>query len=327
MAEKKKRPTSGARLLRAARTAVNDCLAVKSKESVLVITDEEKRAIGLALWEAAREAAKEAYLLEILPRSTHGEEPPRAVAELMQNVDVALCPTSKSLTHTDARRNASARGVRIATLPGITEDMMVRCLSADYQAIAKKSRTLARLLDRAGEVRVTSPSGTDLVLPIRGRKAIADTGLFHKKGEMGNLPAGEAFLAPLEGKSRGTLVVDASMAAVGKVKKPIRIAIEKGQAGKIQGGAEARQLERLLEPHGRKGRNVAELGIGTNDKARVTGLILEDEKVLGTVHVAFGDNVSMGGKVSVASHLDGLVLRPTLFIDDRRVMRDGKMEV
>jgi leucyl aminopeptidase (aminopeptidase T) len=314
-------------LKKAALVAVRDCLAVKSGEQVLVITDEPKRTIGYALWEAAKELGAEAFLTEMLPRSSHGEEPPAPIAQLMGLVNVVLCPTTRSLTHTNARREASKKGVRIATLPGITEDMMIRTLSADYQRVAELSRKLAEILDAAQVIRVVSEKGTDITLPKSGRKAMADTGLYHNPGEMGNLPAGEAFLAPLEGQSNGVIVVDGAMAGVGIVKKPIRIVVENGYATEITGGPEADALKALMEPHGRDAFNVAEFGMGTNYKAKLTGQILEDEKVLGTVHIAFGDNVSMGGTVSVASHLDGLIKKPTVYVDDRMIMEKGKLLV
>jgi leucyl aminopeptidase (aminopeptidase T) len=314
-------------LRHAALIAVRDCMGLRPGERLLVVTDEPLRKIGYALRQAGVDLGNEVVLAEIVPRKTNGEEPPAEVAALMALVDVVLCPTSKSLTHTDARRTASAKGVRIGTLPGVTEDIMVRCMSADYHAIAARTERLCRLLDASASIRVTSPAGTDIVMPIKGRQAHASTGLFREKGQSGNLPTGEAYLAPLEGESNGVVVVDGSMAGVGMVREPIRITVEGGYATTIEGGEEAARLRALLEPHGRDGRNVAEFGIGTNDRAILTGVILEDEKVMGTIHVAFGDNRSMGGTVRVASHLDGLVKSPSVWFDDRQIMRDGKLLV
>jgi leucyl aminopeptidase (aminopeptidase T) len=173
-------------------------------------------------------------------------------------------------------------------------------------------------------VHVQAPAGTDIVLPIKGRQVHASSGLFREKGQWGNLPTGEAYLAPREGESNGVVVVDGSMAGVGMVTEPIRIIVQDGYATEISGGTAASRLVELLEPHGRDGRNVAEFGIGTNDKAILTGVILEDEKVMGTIHIAFGDNKSMGGSVRVASHLDGLVTQPTVWFDDRKIMDAGR---
>jgi aminopeptidase len=311
----------------AALIAVRDCMGVKSGEQVLVVTDEPMRKLAYALQRAARDLAANVLLVEMLPRKTNGEEPPKAVAELMREVDVVLCPTSKSLTHTDARRAASAQGARVATLPGVTEEIMVRCMNADYHRIAARTSALCERLGRASMIRVKAPGGTDITLPVAGRKAHASSGLFREDGQWGNLPTGEAYLAPIEGQSRGIVVVDGAMAGVGMVREPIRIVVEGGYATEITGGEEARRLLELLEPHGRDARNVAEFGIGTNDKAILTGAIIEDEKVMGTIHIAFGDNKSMGGSVRVASHLDGLVTKPSVWFDDAKIMEDGKLLV
>jgi aminopeptidase len=312
-------------LFSAARIAVRDCMGAKPGERVLIVTDEPLRTIGYALWQAAKDLDTEVMIVEMLPRKTNGEEPPAEIAELMKMVDVVLCPTSKSLTHTDSRRAASAKGVRVATLPGVNEEIMVRCMNADYNAIADRTFRLCREMEKTSVVRVQAPGGTDVTMPIKGREAHASSGLFREKGLWGNLPTGESYLAPLEGESQGIVVVDGSMAGVGMVNDPIRITVKDGYATDIKGGEEAGRLIALLEPHGKDARNVAEFGIGTNDKAILTGLIIEDEKVMGTIHIAFGDNKSMGGSVRVASHLDGLVKKPTVWFDDRKIMEDGKL--
>ncbi|CAN5620782.1 aminopeptidase [soil metagenome] len=316
-----------AELLRASTVAIRDCLGAARAESVLVVTDEPLRGIGYALRQAAKDLGHEVLLVEMLPRRSNGEEPPPHVADLMARTNVVLCATSRSLTHTDARRAASAAGARVATLPGVTEAIMVRCMNADYGKIAERTERIRALMAAARTIKVQAPSGTDLVMPIGGRRALASTGLIREKGQWGNLPTGEAYLAPVEGQSQGVVVVDGSMAGVGMTREPIRIVVKDGYATEITGGPEASTLIALLEPHGRDARTVAEFGIGTNDRAILTGVILEDEKVLGTIHIAFGDNKSMGGSVRVASHLDGLVKQPTVWFDDRLIMDDGRLLV
>lgn len=314
-----------AELLSASTVAIRDCMGARAGERVLVVTDEPLRTIGFALQQAARGLGLDVLLVDMLPRRSNGEEPPPEVADLMTRADIVLCPTSKSLTHTDSRRAASLAGARVATLPGVTEAIMVRCMNANYHEIAARTHRLCERLERTKAVRVTAPGGTDITMPIAGRQAHASSGLFREKGQWGNLPTGEAYLAPLEGQSEGVVVVDGSMAGIGLLRQPIRITVEHGYATDIAGGADAQQLIALLEPHGRDARTVAEFGIGTNDKATLTGVILEDEKVMGTIHVAFGDNKSMGGTVRVASHLDGLVKNPTVWFDGVKVMEDGRL--
>ena len=312
-------------LLSACTVAIRDCMGARPGETILVVTDEPLRRIGYALHEAARTLGHEVILAEILPRRSNGAEPPPQIAQLMTAMDIVLCPTSKSLTHTEARRRATAAGVRVGTLPGVTEDIMVRCMNADYTRIAERTHKLCAMMEATKVIRVRAPSGTDVSLPVAGRRALASSGLFREKGAWGNLPTGEAYVAPLEGQSNGVIVVDGSMAGVGMLSQPIRIVVENGYAEDITGGPEAAQLIALLEPHGRDARNVAEFGIGTNDRARLTGVILEDEKVMGTIHIAFGDNKSMGGSVGVASHLDGLVKQPTVWFDERKVIDTGRL--
>ena len=313
------------KLKQAAMIAVKDCMAVKPSEKVLVITDEPVRKIGYALWEAAREIASEAIITEIIPRKTHGEEPPEPISELMKLFDVILIPTSKSLSHTDSRREASKKGARIATLPGITEDSMIRTLNADYYNIAKRSEKIAEILTKGSNVKITTNRGMDVTLVINDRNGYADTGLNHRPGDFSNLPAGEGYIAPLEGKSEGVIVIDGSMAGVGKLEgEVIRVVVKEGYATEITGGEAANKLHSLMKLFGKPAFNVAELGIGTNDKAKVTGNVLEDEKVMGKVHIAFGDNKSMGGTIRVASHLDGVIMKPTVYVDDELIMKDGE---
>lgn len=314
-------------LYSASQIAIRDCMGVQKHERILIVTDEPLRTLGYALWKAAKDFGNEVLLTEILPRTSNGEEPPSEIAELMKKFDVVFCPTSKSLTHTDARRSASAGGVRIATLPGVTEEIMVRCMNADYNAIARRTFALCTLMEKTSVIRVTSPAGTDITMPMKGRTAHASSGLFREKGQSGNLPTGEAYLAPLEGLSNGVVVVDGSMAQVGLLTTPIRIIVKDGYAVTIEGGEEAEALKKLLEPHGKDAYTVAEFGIGTNDKAIITGKIIEDEKVMGTIHIAFGDNKSMGGTVRVASHLDGLIKSPTVWFDEKMIMSNGKFMI
>jgi len=313
------------KLRQAARVVLEDCMGVKPGEKVLIIVDEPKRDIGQVLFAQASRMQAEAMMMEMLPRDNHGVEPPEAVAQAMLFADVVIIPTSKSLTHTAARRKANEKGARIATMPDITADMMARTLSGNYAEIAERCRKYADLLTPAREAHVVSPAGTDLKFSIRGRKGLADTGIIHLPGDFSNLPAGEAYVSPLEGTANGKLVVDGSMAGIGILEEPIVITVEEGYATEITGGKEAKKLESIVGRYGREARNIAELGIGLNEFAQITGYVLEDEKVMGTIHIAIGDNSNFGGTVSVPSHLDGVLLKPTLSIDGRVIIKDGEL--
>src|SRR4030065_2010175 len=150
----------------ASQIAIRDCMGAKKDEKILVITVELKREIGLSLYETARRLGYFSLLVEMKSGKINGEEPSAEVAELIQKFDVVFCPTAKSLTHTNARRAASAKGVRIATFPGITKDVMIRGMNADYKSISKRTVKLKAILEKGSHVHVTSALGTDISFSI-----------------------------------------------------------------------------------------------------------------------------------------------------------------
>ena len=304
---------------KAAERIINDCISMQPGEKVLIITDKNKLKIG----EAIQKAAENATLIEIPVGKVHGEEPPKEVAEEMKKYDIILAPTSKSLTHTKAFREVKKLRARGATLPGITEDMMHRAIDVDYEAMARNTHKLKDLLDKAKEIRVITKSGTDIKFSVDGREAKADTGMLREKGKFGNLPAGEAFVSPVEGTAEGRYVIDSSVLDK-KVENPITLVVEGGYVVKITGKEEAEELQEKLENvHDRNAFNIAELGIGTNEKATITGKVLEDEKVKGTAHIALGNNMGFGGNIDVPIHIDGVFLAPTIYADGIRIIEDG----
>lgn len=313
-------------LSRAAASALDDCLALKPGESLVVVADPGTRTIAEVLVDAGRERGAETVLVEMSERELNGTEPPPAVAAAMAVCDVLIAPTTKSVSHTEARRAANAAGARAATMPGITEEMMARTMSADFASLRPRSREVARLLTEGSEVRITTALGTDLSLGIEGRTGISDDGDLSEPGGFGNLPPGEAFLPPVEGTTTGRLVIDGTMWPAGRLSEPLVFEIVDGYVETMT-GAHADELRGLLEKHGREAFAVAELGIGTNEAARLTGNVLEDEKILGTIHVAIGDNHTFGGTIRVSSHQDGIVLNPTLSIDGKTILDDGTLLV
>jgi leucyl aminopeptidase (aminopeptidase T) len=309
----------------ASNKALKDYMGLKPEETLLIVTDEVLRDIGIALLIEGQKLCKEAFLIEMKSREINGQEPPPQVAELMKNVDVVLCPTSKSLTHTASRREAAAKGVRVGTMPGIGINTMLRCLNADADKIIKLTKDVAEKLRKASVVKVVTEKGTNITMPMKDRNVLESTGVLREKGNWGNLPSGEVYLAPWEDQSNGKVVIDGSMAGIGMLSEPIIVEVINGYAEKIEGGKEAKKLTEMLEKAGREARAVAEFGFGTNYKAELCGEILEDEKVFGTIHIAFGNNVSMGGKITVSSHLDGLVKEPDVYFDNELIMKKGKL--
>jgi leucyl aminopeptidase (aminopeptidase T) len=313
---------SPSELDRAVRAVVRDCLAVKEGEEVLVVCNPATQHLGERLREEAADAGADAVLTVISERASHAAEPPKTVAEAMAGADVILAPTVQSLSHTAARKRATENGARAATLPGVTEDMLARVMSADMEGLRRKGHAVAEALDKASEARITDSNGTDLHLDISGREAIPDAGELTERGAFGNLPCGEGFVSPAGGN--GTLVVDGSMAGVGLVDGPVELVVEGGHLTSARGGQGMAFME-LLTEHGEDGTNIAELGVGTNEKAKLTGEILEDEKILGSCHIAFGASAGIGGTVQVPVHLDCVVMKPTLELDGEAIVRDGEL--
>jgi leucyl aminopeptidase (aminopeptidase T) len=312
---------------KAALNILKVCMGLKENESFLVVFDKNKRKIANFLLKRALKICRKAKKIEIPVGKVNGQEPPKNVALEMQKYVVVVMVTSKSLSHTNARRNASAMGVRIASMPGATIDMIERTMSADYNRVKEVSERILKLY-KGRKLRLITAQGTDVTLDIN-KSHFTDIGFYTKKGDFGNLPAGEVGFAPVEGKTKGVVVFDKSVAGIGKLHGIIKIEVKKGFAVKIDGSPDAKKLDKILR--GLKDRNVyniAEFSIGTNYKAKITGITLEDEKVYGTVHIALGDNTSYpGGTIKASTHLDGVISKPTLFIDGVKVMEKGKLVI
>jgi leucyl aminopeptidase (aminopeptidase T) len=301
-------------------TILTRCLGVKNGEDVLVIADPGTRTIGEALRAGARALGAESVLSEMDERATDGTEPPPVIAAAMMAADVLIAPTTRSLSHTTARKRATDAGVRAATLPGVTAEMLARVMAIDFEPMAARSRAVADLLGAGRAAHVSCPRGTDITLDLDGRNAGVDDGKLDFDGAFGNLPCGEGWIAPLGGNGQ---IVASSIARLGVSDPAAVLTVRNGQLVDAHDGLGPKLLESLTA-HGELGRNLAELGIGTNDRATLTGNILEDEKILGSVHIAFGASAGLGGTVSVPIHLDVVVLDASLEIGTARVLDGGR---
>lgn len=307
-------------LVKTAEGVLSSCLAVKKGEEVLIVTDNTRKEIGEALYEAAGNLGCERLLMVMNERELSGQEPPKTVAAAMKSADVVIAPTAQSLTHTNARIEAARAGTRVATMPGITEEMFSQgAMTADYSKVEELTAVVTEMLSKASVARIEK-DGHVLTINIRGRDGVPSPGVYREPGKCGNLPSGEAYIAPLEDGSEGEMIVDGSMVGIGKLDSPLHMVISGGKLRSVT-GEKSENLDVLLknETNG----TLCELGIGTNEAAVLNGIILEDEKVYGTVHIAFGTNTSFGGVNKAECHMDGIILRPTLYLDDVKVIEDG----
>src|SRR3954447_2792728 len=254
-------------LERAVQGVVGRCLGVREGEDVVVVVDSGTRGIGDALRAEASRVGAEAVLAVMDPREVDGQEPPPAVAAALAAADVFIAPTSRSLSHTRARKAASERGARGATLPGVTEDLLARLMAADLETLQRRSRALAELLTEADEARFTCPRGSDFRMDLTGRRGIPDDGDLSGAGAFGNLPCGEGFVSPLSGEGR---FVVSSLAGIGLAEGENVLTVRDGHLAEAS-GPQAERLLATLRAAGEHGTNLAELGIGTNERATLTG--------------------------------------------------------
>ncbi|WP_181685479.1 aminopeptidase [Halorhabdus salina] len=305
---------------RPAETAIQQCLGLDTDESCLIVTDDQRRPIAEALYAVASETTDDAMILQYPPGEQHGAEPPETVATAMASADVVLAPTTKSLSHTRARTEANEAGARVATLPGITDDVFTTGLNVDYGEIQDHSETMYDRVADAAEIRVTSDQGTDIRLQPGDREWQLDTGIVHDAGVMSNLPAGEVFISPET--VTGTIVVTGTMAPHGRLSddQAVHIEVEDGYVTEIDDETIRGQVEEAAESVGQDAYNLAEFGIGTNVGVRqLVGSVLLDEKAGGTVHFAIGDDAGFGGDTEAPIHLDGILRNPTVSVDGEEI--------
>ena len=318
--------TQSVSLQESVRNVVRTCARVQPGELVCIAADTQTMPIAAALVEAVKEAGAEPVVVTMLPRRAHGNEPPRVVAAAMKAADVVIQPVTYAMTHTDATRDALRAGARVLVLRGVTEDIMTHgAMLADYDRVDRVTREVQRRMTEASAIRVTTPSGTDLTLSVAGRSAVALTGRVGGPGTFAAMPDGEAAISPVEGTTEGMLVVDHTMDNIGLLDQPIRMTVRGGRVHEIGGGSSAERLQALIAAADDNARNIAEFAIGTNDRARLIGSMTEDKKYRGSVHMAIGDNHVIGGTVVSELHLDGLLLRPTVELDGRRIVEDGRL--
>ncbi|KPA17537.1 aminopeptidase (leucyl aminopeptidase, aminopeptidase T) [Candidatus Magnetomorum sp. HK-1] len=316
-------------LIDAAFIVMQQCMALKPHESLLVVSNVETYEIAQALFKAGQEIASDTRWIVYPTGEINGEEPPAWVADAIKSVDVVVAPTQMSISHTDARREACKKfKTRIATLPGITVDSFIRGLSADYTEIKKITERVKLYLAMHLHAFISSPSGTKLSVDL-GNAPVKSIGEITQPGMFSNLPDGESELAPTT--ANGVLVVDR---CGDFITEPTKITITNGFITDIEKTPSGERFSNLIEVAMKKDGNtnarfIAEFAIGTNPGARVTGNILEDEKVLGTCHIAFGDNTSYpGGENKSVLHIDTIVISPTITLDDKVVIIDnGKLNI
>jgi len=279
-----------------------------------------------------RELAGSGLLMLLLSKeiSDRGTKKAEALIRTQKDsaVNAVIALSHYSTSHTRFRDFLTRIcGCRYASMPLFEPSMFDGAMNVDWKTLAKRTAAIARTVNKAETIKVTTQNGTRLSLSKKGRKALPDAGILTKPGSFGNLPAGEVYLAPLEGTANGVLVLQ--WAPTRELRSPVRLIVKKGRVVSVEGDEPYAELLETKLNERKENRNIAELGIGTNEKAKRPDNILESEKILGTIHIALGDNSSFGGMVKTPFHQDFVFFRPTLELVDREgtktmLMKDGE---
>jgi aminopeptidase len=345
----------------AALIAMRDCVALREGEEVLIMSNFEGDALTIsrALFEQTKALGGKPVIVIQKQKNVYDIAENSAIAAIRSEQDVMIYMTADKLGKDPYGMNVGYVGrdgqkydnpyflavwgnrrSRGFFSPGATVDMFQRCVPIDYAELKRRSANLKAVFDAGKEVHVTSPAGTDVRLSIEGRQGKTDNGDYSVPGQAGNLPAGETYVSPVVGSTRGTIVFDGTIILIGNgviPKTPVRVDFTDGYVSKVSGGDEAKELlkviergERLAKENGlkeeeRNARHLGELGIGLNYAARMTGNILEDEKLGKTVHFAIGANYDNDAKALI--HQDCLVMNPSMWVDEKQIMKNGNVSV
>jgi len=321
------------RTIEVARTAhrvIADYMGTKEGEKVVIVVDTRTSpSIPEMLAAAAHSIGADPVVVMMTPRAKSGMEPPEPVTAAMVKADVVIAAASRSMYHIKAKNLAKLAGARGVFNAPFEEDGWINgAMTADFLELRKLAEKLRDRLARGKMAHVTSPAGTDVKMVIEGRKPVGWlTGVCRNRGEVSAFPGGEVSLPPLEGTTEGRVVIEHIMTDIGRLAQPITWIVEKGEAVRFEGGAEALALEAHIEGV-KNARNIAELGIGINPMSRLIGGITEVKKKLGTAHMALGDSAAgYGGKVTSDVHLDGMILNVRISVDGEVIAENGRILV
>lgn len=344
-----------------AHTVINTVCKLKKSEKIIIVANPETNVIAQDLYTEALKAGGEPTLIFQPAKKAMDYSEPAVIAALKTEPQVFL-----SISYMKLGKDPEAvkkpyelngekydntfdyllngkKVMRAVWTPGLTEDMFNRTVNIDYALLEKRCTLLGKKFEKAVSAHITAPGGTDLIVPLAGRKAFFDNGDFSKPGTGGNIPAGEVFLSPVVGNPNkdgsgcnGKIIYDGSMTfgdGDSILKTPIDVTVKNGFVTDVAGGDEAKRLLKTIteaeakavklekdgalpagmgEVYKRNARNIGELGIGLNPCSMITGNMLEDEKAFKTCHFAIGQNYD--GDAPSLIHLDGVVRNPTIVI-------------
>ena len=307
------------------------CGSLSKEEKLLIICDPTTRTLSEQFLVRGRKITKAVQLIEIPLAKTHGEPPPAHVSQAMLESNLILSLCSFSLAHSQARIDAGNLGVRFLSLPQYTEKFLLDpSIMFNFKSQAPTVRKISDAFTLGREVLVTAEGGTDVTLRIDGREGNFCPGFVDDYNKLGSPPDIESNVSPLEDHSEGVIVVDGSITCpeIGLVTNPVTLFLENGSIKKFE-SENSRYLsilEKIFDDSNPKRRVLAECGVGLNPMATLTGSMLSDEGALGCIHFGFGSNSTVGGINEVDFHLDFVVRRASLRIDEADIIREGLLQ-
>ena len=316
-------------MLDAAKAVLTKSVQVRKDETILLIYDRTTRNVAHAFIDASCSLGLllTPRMIEVTERN--GADPDPETREMMTHHNIVIAPTCNSLTHCPAMTAARSGGVRGCTLPGITDEIFARAMKVEPEQLrADGEKWVSCFPGKHHKVRVVTKLGTDISFEFGLVPCLNDDAIYAEAGNVGNIPAGEAYGVPNPGTANGRIVADASIGSFPwkEGDAPCSITVRNGSACGFE-GERAKLLEKALGSVGEKGFVLAEFGIGTNPFLKIGGNLLEDEKVKGTIHLAFGNSRGMGGDNDVPIHIDCVIRKPSVCIDGRLVIEDGEWRI
>jgi 2,5-dihydroxypyridine 5,6-dioxygenase len=319
------------RMAEVAEKLVGQVVAVRPGETVCIIRDseEESRPLAEAVSRAAIQAGAEPVSLIIVPRSVGGQELPETVAGAFLRSNVVVNLARWAVEHTRAASAALQAGARFTNLRNFQEGVLESPgVTTDYEVVRRNALAVDKLLEQAKEVEITTPTGTHLTMQLAGRKGKAQTGFATQPGTFSGLPDGESTVAPLEGTTQGAIVDPYIMEKIGVVDEPFRMEVKDGWIVKVEGGKQARALNDLFAASDPNAKRIAsQFAMGMNPDCRVFPNTREVSKKLGTIHVAMGDNISLGGTIQSGIHIDIVILDVTVKLDGKTILENGQLQL
>ncbi len=317
------------KIYQACKTLLEVCAQCKKDEKILIVTDPDSLHIAQALWDAAEDYPNRSMVM--MPTQTmHGQEPTALVKAAMLEADVIFRPTTFSISSTDAKREACAKGARDLNCSDYDMRMLESGgLYADFEAMGPIMERAAAIY-QGDEIKITTPAGTDITANITGRTNLPQYGRSLVPGQSSSPPDIELAIGANDGTMNGVVVIDGSIPhpLLGLIEEPIRIEVKGSKAVKITGGKQAAILNKILEEYNSPAvYHIGEIGIGMNPACELTGRMLEDEGCNGTVHFGLGDDRGFAGTNNCPIHLDLVFREPTLTVDGKKLLDKGVLTV